>query len=318
VEQGAGTHGNPRLIAVGGGKGGVGKSVLAVSLAWSLASRGHSCVLIDADLGAANAHTLLGMEVPKRTLADLFSRRVEHLEEILEPTVHPNLKLISGAHGMLEAANLPYAQKLKLLRKLEDLQSEFIILDLGAGSAFNVLDFYLAADVGLAVSQPTPTSIENLYHFLKAAYFRIYKRSLRLASTAGIASDMLVHLQQNAFRSPRDLLIKAHELDAELGQYLERALSGFAPRLILNQVRRSEEKQLGEQMAIACEDFFGLPVTFLGAVQRDDRVLDAVQARRCVLEAYPRSSFALGVHDIALSLIRENEGRVPLERPAAG
>ncbi|PLY09962.1 MAG: ATP-binding protein [Desulfuromonas sp.] len=316
--EGTSGHLNPRLVAVGGGKGGVGKSVLSVGLAWSLASRGHSCVLIDADLGAANAHTLLGMEMPKRTLGDLFNRQVEDLTELLEPTVHPNLKLISGAHGMLEVANLHYAQKLKLIRKLGDLQSEFIILDLGAGTSFNVLDFFLAADIGLTVSQPTPTSIENLYHFLKAAYFRIYKRSLRLASTAGIAAEMLEHLQQQAYRSPGDLLAKAHELDANLGSYLDRALSGFAPRLILNQVRRSEEKQLGEQMAIACQDFFGLPVSFMGAVQRDDRVLDAVQARRCVLEAYPRSSFALGVHDLALSLLRENEGRMSLERPAAG
>jgi len=318
VVTGTSGHLNPRLVAVGGGKGGVGKSVLSVGLAWSLASRGHSCVLVDADLGAANAHTLLGMEMPKRTLGDLFGRRVEELEELLEPTVHPNLKLISGAHGMLEVANLPYAQKLKLIRKLSDLKSEFILLDLGAGSSFNVLDFFLAADIGLAVTQPTPTSIENLYYFLKAAYFRIYKRSLHLAKTAGVAADMLEHLQRSAYRSPRDLLIKAHELDADLGRYLDQALSGFAPRLILNQVRRSEEKQLGEQMAVACEDFFGLPVSFMGAVQRDDRVLDAVQARRCVLEAYPRSTFALGVHDIALSLIRENEGRVTLERPATG
>jgi len=317
VEQRNGVPSKPRLIAVGGGKGGVGKSVLSVGLAWSLASRGHSCVLLDADLGAANVHTLLGMEVPGRTLGDLFNRRVEHLEEILEPTVHPNLKLISGAHGMLEVANLPYAQKLKLIRKLETLQSEYILLDLGAGSAFNVLDFFLAADIGLAVSQPTPTSIENLYHFLKAAYFRIYKRSLRLAATAGIAAELLEVLTRSGYRSPRDMLAKAHALDPRLGRYLDQALSGFAPRLILNQIRRSEEKQLGAQMAQACQDFFGLPVTFLGAIQRDDRVLDAVQARRCVLEAYPRSSFALGVHDIALQLIRNGEGKRACEQPVA-
>jgi len=313
-----GSRVRPRLIAVGGGKGGVGKSVLAVGLAWSLASRGHSCVLLDVDLGAANAHTLLGMEMPARTLGDLFSRRVDHLEEILEPTVHPNLKLISGAHGMLEVANLPYAQKLKLIRKLETLQSEFILLDLGAGSAFNVLDFFLSADIGLAVAQPTPTSIENLYYFLKAAYFRIFKRSLRLASSAGIAAELLEVLTRSGYRSPRDMLSRAHAADPRLGAYLDRALAGFAPRLILNQVRRSEEAQLGAQMAHACEDFFGLPVKFLGAVQRDDRVLDAVQARRCVLEAYPRSSFALGVHDIALQLIREGEGKSACEEPVAG
>ena len=318
MEQPHATDNLSRLIALGGGKGGVGKSVLAVGLAWSLASRGHSCVLVDVDLGAANVHTLLGMAQPAKTLGDLFARRVESLEEILVPTVHPNLKLICGAHGQLEVANLPYAQKLKLIRKLESLNSEYILLDLGAGSAFNVLDFFLAADIGLAVSQPTPTSIENLYHFLKAAYFRVFKRSLRMASTAGIATEMLEHLKSAGFRSPRDMLEKAHQLDPQLGVYLDKALSGFAPHLILNQVRRSEEKQLGEQMAVACEEFFGLPVSFLGAVQRDDRVLDAIQARRCVLEAYPRSSFALGVHDIALSLIREHEGRVSHERPATG
>ena len=317
MERNHATAAAPRLLAVGGGKGGVGKSVLAVALAWSLASRGHRCVIVDADLGAANVHTLLGMEQPGRTLSDLFAKRASELEELLVPTTHPNLGLISGAHGMLEAANLPYAQKLKLIRKFSSLDSEFILLDLGAGSAFNVLDFFLAADIGLAVSQPTPTSIENLYHFLKAAYFRIFKRSLRQAPGAAVANAMLGHLKASGFRSPRDMLEKARRLDADFGAYLDRALAGFSPRLVLNQVRRSEEKQLGEQMAVACSDFFGRPVSFLGAVQRDERVLDAVQARRCVLEAYPRSSFALGVHDLALALIREQEGYTH-ERPAAG
>jgi len=318
MEQERSARSPSRLVAVGGGKGGVGKSVLAVGLAWALASRGHSCVLVDADLGAANSHTLLGMEHPKRSLEDLFLRRVEHLDEILEPTLQPNLKLVSGARGMLEAANLPHAQKLKLIRKLGALRSEFILLDLGAGTSFNVLDFFLAADVGLAVAQPTPIAIENLYTFLKAAFFRVYKRALKQLATSGVAAELLVHLTRGGYRSPRDMLEQACRLDAELGRGLHDAMARFAPRLILNQVRRSEEKQLGAQMAIACEEFFGRPVSFLGAVQRDDRVLDAVQSRRCVLEAYPRSAFALGIHDIAIELIRQCEGRVALEQPAVG
>ncbi len=161
-----------KLVAVGGGKGGIGKSLVSANLGIALAQKGATVALIDADLGGANLHTCLGVPQPDISLSDFINHRVDKLEGALVPTGVERLQLISGAQDMLDAANPKHGQKARLLRNMRSLDVDFVILDLGAGTAFNVLDFFLAADLGLCVLLPEPTSIENAYRFIKAAFFR--------------------------------------------------------------------------------------------------------------------------------------------------
>ena len=87
-----------QIVAVGGGKGGIGKSLITSSLGICLARRGRRVVLVDADLGGANLHTALGLNPPKLSLGDFINRRVSSIEEVIMETGVPNLGLISGAH----------------------------------------------------------------------------------------------------------------------------------------------------------------------------------------------------------------------------
>ena len=107
-----------RIIAVGGGKGGVGKSLVTSSLGISLARHGKKVVVVDADLGGANLHTCLGLSNPSRTLSDFINRRVHSIEDVILETGVKNLGLISGAHDHLTASNLKYFQKTRLLSKI--------------------------------------------------------------------------------------------------------------------------------------------------------------------------------------------------------
>ncbi len=133
----------PRVWAIGGGKGGVGKSVFAANLATQLARNGSRVALVDGDLGGANLHTLLGVPSPDTNLSDFISKRVATLGEVMTPTSIENLWLVSGAKALVETANLNFGQKSKLLRHINQLDADHVILDLGAGSTFNVLDFFL-------------------------------------------------------------------------------------------------------------------------------------------------------------------------------
>src|SRR5687768_3047212 len=161
-----------KVIAVGGGKGGIGKSLVSANLGIALAGRGASVVMLDADLGGANLHTCLGVAQPTVSLSDFIDNRVGRLEDTIVSGGVERLGLIAGAHDTLDAANPKHAQKARLLRHLRALDVDYVILDLGAGTTFNVLDFFLAADLGLVVLLPEPTSIENAYRFIKAAFFR--------------------------------------------------------------------------------------------------------------------------------------------------
>ena len=149
----------------------MGKTVILANTAISLAQQGKRCVALDLDLGGANLHTVLGVSDPDRSLSDFLRRKVESLSDTMVPTPYPNLNFISGSKALLEIANPKFSQKEKLIRHIMSLDVDYVLLDLGAGSAFNTLDFFLSADEGVLVVLPEPTSVENAYHFIKAAFY---------------------------------------------------------------------------------------------------------------------------------------------------
>jgi len=226
----------PTIWAVGGGKGGVGKSVLTTSIAMTLAAHGRRCIMIDADLGGANLHTFLGMSPPQHSISDLLRDSGKTLQDILLATPFDNLSLISGARAIHNVANLKHMQKEKLIRQLFTLDADYIFIDLGAGSSFNVLDFFIAADNGLVVVTPTPTAIENTYHFLRAAYFRKLRQVIRDLKEEGLLDTFLDEKDKSGIRSPRDLMLALRRSAPESGANIDQAMLSFNPGLIVNQV----------------------------------------------------------------------------------
>ncbi len=168
----------PKIWAVGGGKGGVGKSFLAVNLSCGLAQRGHRVVLVDADLAGANVHTMLGLRQPDVTLGDYLLRDVLTIDDILLPTRLEGLRVICGAADILEMANPRFEQKQRLMKAISGLAAEFIIIDVGAGATLNNLDFFNMADGAILVTSPAPTAMQNVYSFLKMAVMRRLGRLL--------------------------------------------------------------------------------------------------------------------------------------------
>ena len=106
------------IWAIGGGKGGIGKSLITGNIGIHLARLKKKVLVVDADLGGANLHTTLGIGVPETTLSDFLNRRVEPIRDVIIKTSIPNLSLISGAQDFLDAANPNFAQKTRLLRHL--------------------------------------------------------------------------------------------------------------------------------------------------------------------------------------------------------
>ena len=161
-------QGVPTLIAFGGGKGGIGKSLLSANFGAALAQAGHQVLVVDLDLGGTNLHTLMGLPEPETTLSDFISRRVSSLDELIIPTAIPGLKVLPAARDDLDAPLLKATQRDKLLRHLKKAHFDFILLDLGAGSSANTLDFFHAANVGFIVVTSEKQAIENAHRFIKA------------------------------------------------------------------------------------------------------------------------------------------------------
>jgi flagellar biosynthesis protein FlhG len=292
-----------RVIAVGGGKGGIGKSLLSANLGISLSRRGAKVVLDDLDLGGANLHTCLGVGQPKVTLSDFIERRVTNLEDVLVPTPFERLHLVSGAADGLDAANPRHAQKSKLIRNLRLLDVDYVLLDLGAGTTFNVLDFFLVADTGIVVMLPEPTSIENAYRFIKAAFFRRLQALAPDDDFAQMVGGALAPRDGKLGRTPWEVVAELRKSDAEKASRLEQALGGFRPWVIVNQARTRADFDVGPTVAAAWKKFFGLELGYLGAVSHDDSVWQAVRARRSLLDLFPESAASSGVLRVAENLI---------------
>ena len=291
------------IWAIGSGKGGVGKSVLTSSLAISLTQRGQRCAVIDADLGGANVHTLLGVAKPERTLTDFLGQNGANLSELMCETPIENLWLISGAQALHEMANLKHFQKQKMLRQIRSLDVDHIFLDLSAGSAFNVLDFFLAAERRLLVVVPEPTSIENAYHFLKAAFFRSLRIAARSPRVRSALDQVLRDSPTCRAGSPRDLIDAVTKLDRCAGEELRNRAIAFAPMLLLNQARSLDDERVGHDISIACREYLGTPVDYLGALERDECVHDSVRNRRPVLQTFPDCRFAQDLELITARLL---------------
>ncbi|HHQ49526.1 MAG TPA: MinD/ParA family protein [Acidobacteria bacterium] len=291
----------PRIWAIGGGKGGVGKSVLAVNLAITLARRGLDVTLIDMDLGGANDHTLLGMPPPRRRLEDFLERRAGALADAITPTGTGGLGLIAGSG--FGGANTPYAQKERLIRHLRKLPTRYVLLDLGAGTAYNVLDFFVAADLGIVVTVPEHTSVENANAFLRAAFFRRLARSPETRPVRDLVRELFRPSGNGASPSPRQVLESPDALLAEAARRANAALAGFRPAIVVNQVRLPREQELPAQMAGAVREYFGIGAFGAGALPSDRLVTQSVRDRRPVVEAYPGGAFSSGVATVAETLL---------------
>jgi flagellar biosynthesis protein FlhG len=293
-----------RIIAVGGGKGGAGKTLLSANLALGLADRGARVIIVDADLGGANVHTVLGVQPPAATLSDFISGALE-LDDLAVKTPFENLRLISGALDDIDAANPQYQQKMRLLRHLGRFDADFLLLDLGAGSAYNILDFFLIADHRLLVVRPEPTSVENAYRFLKAGFLR---RLHNIGRAYGI-SDLVAEASKTKntvdLHTPLDVMRAIEQRDKDAFVEISALMDAFAPHLIVNEVRDDEEAddtEVAEDMASGCRRFFGVNLQVLGTVPADPAVRRAVRQRQPLLRSEPESPAAIAIRTLAARL----------------
>ncbi|MBC8109369.1 MAG: MinD/ParA family protein [Anaerolineae bacterium] len=154
------------VIAITSGKGGVGKSNIAVNLAIQFAAAGRDVVLLDADLGLANADVLCNINLSSN-LSHVIARKKE-LHEVLVPGPG-GFRLIGGASGLARMADLTDMDRQRLVDSLGQLemQTDIILIDTGAGISPNVLSFTRCADHVLVVTTPEPTAITDAYAVIK-------------------------------------------------------------------------------------------------------------------------------------------------------
>ncbi|NLV16966.1 MAG: MinD/ParA family protein [Syntrophomonadaceae bacterium] len=160
-----------RVIAVTSGKGGVGKTNIALNLAISISELGEKVILLDADMGLGNVDIIVGL-IPRYNLYDLIKRE-KSIREIMI-TGPKGIQIIPGGSGIFQMADLKEWDLRMIVDELGSLdgESDYLIVDTGAGIASNVLNFALTADEIIIVTTPEPTSITDAYGIIKTATLR--------------------------------------------------------------------------------------------------------------------------------------------------
>ena len=296
---------SPTIWAVGGGKGGVGKSVISTLLGFWLSQMGKRTVLIDVDFGGANLHTMLGIKSPPKTINDYITKKYDRLEEICIETGIENLRLLSGASEILSLANLQFAQKVKIMQSISQLDTDIAILDLGSGTSYNVLDFFLMAHRKIVVLTPQPISIQNAYAFVRNAVYRKLSRlsSQKPALLATIKTAMDPKNNMNV-RTVKDLLKAVQENNSEEDMnLLSREIMGIRPALVTNMTKSPRDREAGRIIQLVSQKYLMIHPTILGSVMRDNQI-DNMISGMAPLTAIDRSSEAIaGVYSIVTDLI---------------
>jgi flagellar biosynthesis protein FlhG len=254
-------------------------------------------------------HTFLGMSAPERGLDRFFDKTAPRLEDAVIPTPVEDLAFISSCHCPMEIANLLYAQKVKLINAIKNLPYDYVIMDLGAGTNFNTLDFFLTASKGIVVCTPEPTSIENAFRFVRAVYLRRLKQLIKQYPFDSRVKTAVMD-KGSRIGSSADVMDAVSKFDPEREAFLKEHIGRFQFKIILNQYRKNTDPSLGEKISIVCNRHFYSPFEILGRVVFDERIIDSICQRTLFVQQYPDTPAAMGLKQTAV-LLSHNQDKLP-------
>lgn len=304
-----GTKRTGEIWAIGGGKGGSGKTFVTSNMGTYLANKGKKVILIDADFGGANLHSFIGVKQPQFSLSNFFVDKTP-LEEIITSTPVDNLGLLVGDIHSLSPDNIRYYQRKKLYRQIVNLNADYILIDIGAGSHHDTIDTFLLANRMIAVLEPNVVSIENMYQFVRNALYRKLKWSLKPQLTPDILKYFRGRDGRDGapIRNIRELIGYLKDIP-ELSETIERELEFFQIYLILSKIRTIQDIELGSTVKSFLIKYLGIKAKYVGFIEYDDSVWKSVKKRQVLLQAHPRSRSSKEIRTSAENIILDSELR---------
>jgi flagellar biosynthesis protein FlhG len=283
-------------ISVGSGKGGTGKTMVVANIGVLLARSGRRVCVVDLDLGGADLHILYGLFEPQFRLTDFLNRKVENIGEIVH-TLGPfgGLQIIAGSGDTLRSANMSFQEKQRLLRSLSSLDTDILLLDVGAGTSYHALDFFMFSDIQICVTNPEPTAIMDFYNFLQLATIRRALGSFLSESEVGKA------LKERNFQTLVEVFNLAEEIQPGAREKIQRALVSFNPLLITNMAGANAKiNKLKLRNLVA--KYLGIAIPDLGEIPYDKMVQEAVRAYLPVCEHSRKAPASLALAAISAKL----------------
>ncbi|MGD8385713.1 MAG: P-loop NTPase [Desulfobacteraceae bacterium] len=273
---------NRVMIPVASGKGGVGKTFLTANLAIALAEKGLKTLAVDLDLGGSNLFSFLGLPNQYPGVGDFLKARVSELEDLIVPTGIDNLGFLAGQGRTPFLANIPYAQKIRLMQHIRRLPAQYVLLDLGAGTAFNVLDFFRTTQRGIVVTTPDYPAIMGMLGFLKHGCLRNLARTFSKNPPVRERIEALFRKPMSDNRiTVEHIRREVARVDPQAGETVARLAQELRPRIIFNRGEHPEEMEAAVKIDETLRNVLSMEVDYFGFVCEDPEI------RQCLKQGVP-------------------------------
>ncbi|MEI6666953.1 MAG: P-loop NTPase [Acidobacteriota bacterium] len=286
-----------KTIAVGGGKGGVGKTIVSVNLALSLSRRKKSVTLLDGDFSNCNCNTVLGLTKIDNSIEE-YLRKECTLAQITVPTGYDGLRLVCGSQNNVEA--LLAVEAPRLLHDIRLIAADYLLIDLGAGVGTETLELYRLADEKLVVVTPHVTSLQNAYGFIKSAFFH------DLTLVGGLVAELLQ--QSGSDASKLHTLIGALADGHPARQAFGAVLARQRFRIVANMVNTAQDKKIVQNLQNVVGQYLRINNSILGMLSTSDEISSSVNRITPFVAQFPDSPDSREMERMAAQLSQRSTG----------
>ncbi|HPN36033.1 MAG TPA: P-loop NTPase [bacterium] len=265
----------PHIVAVGGGKGGVGKSSIALMMGLCLAEKGCHTIMVDADFTGANLHGYLGVCSSKPVLSTFLKNDKLRLVDLVQPTLFKRLSVIVGSLGMNSAEGHQSYSARRLLAGLSTLPADYVILDLGAEGSAVEIDLFLAAHTGLVISSNDSLSLHTVFNFIRAAQLRRILQQAR--GQIGLRKKVSEYLRM-ADTSGSIPLVQAFKRWGYEAEWVRALTQSVRPKILLNMCNGSDSCEPLQALRIEVSRLLSTRLDYWGLIHTEPLVRQAIRS----------------------------------------
>jgi len=224
------------------------------------------------------------------------------------PQEKTGFSFLPGDNLIPGTANMPFLRKRKMMKELEDLDADYVIMDLGAGSSYNTVDMFTAGALGFIVAIPEPTSILNAYSFLKTAVYRLMSQAFKAKSPERLAVHQFFckpAAEEGGSKGLELLLKSLIESNPKAGERVQLALSRLQPRVVINMLRSSDDANLAARLRQVCGKQLDVRVAYVALTPWDDAVRQSVINRKLIMASEPENPYSKAIDSLAKKILSE-------------
>ncbi len=285
-----------KLFAIASGKGGTGKSTFSINFSLALAALGNKVILVDADLGGADLNVMLNIRQPKHCLKDYLDHSVDGIEDVLQVTPSTNLKVLLSGSDIVSITNPKWTVKQRLIRGIQSLNADYVIVDLGPDITFNNLDFFNSAYHGFLITQNVDTMIMGFYRFLKAAFVRRLRFHFKRFPEVVEIIDQ--YCDTDWYNGKIDIVSQIRSLGQDYTKMVDNMLIQYQPTVVFNRVVARTAKSTAERICEFVRRNYGFRLQIGGFIPYDKHLRNAYEMNLPYIFRYPHCNASHALFDV--------------------